>query len=168
MVGAATAVGMPDDAFAFLCEIADAEPAPDESSMMRAARIVASRHRTWLQHDEARQQLRARWAAWFEEADVLLAPSFATPALLHQHDGDPMTRTIDIDGKRRAYFQNGWSTAFGVVYLPGVSVPGPMTADGLPVGIQAIGPYLEDRTALAAASAIEERLGGFRPPPGFE
>jgi amidase len=87
---------------------------------------------------------------------------------LHQHEGDPSRRTIVVDGKTVPYLQNGWSTAFGVVYLPGVSVPGATTDDGLPVGIQVVGPYLEDRTALAGARAIEERLGGFRRPPDFE
>jgi amidase len=33
------------------------------------------------------------------------------------------------------------------------------------VGIQVIGPYLEDRTTLAAARLLEELLGGYEPPP---
>jgi amidase len=41
------------------------------------------------------------------------------------------------------------------------------TAQGLPVGIQIVGPYLEDRTTLAVARCIEDLLGGFVPPPGF-
>jgi hypothetical protein len=30
-----------------------------------------------------------------------------------------------------------------------------------------VGPYLEDRTALDVAAAIEAVLGGFEAPPGF-
>jgi amidase len=36
----------------------------------------------------------------------------------------------------------------------------------LPVGVQIVGPYPEDRTTLAVARCIEELLGGFVPPPG--
>jgi amidase len=45
-------------------------------------------------------------------------------------------------------------------------VPVGRTASGLPVGIQIVGPYLEDRTTLAVGRLIEEVLGGFVAPPG--
>jgi amidase len=35
------------------------------------------------------------------------------------------------------------------------------------VGVQIVGPYLEDRTTLAFARATERVLGGFVPPPGY-
>jgi amidase len=35
----------------------------------------------------------------------------------------------------------------------------------LPVGVQIVGPYLEDRTTIAFASLIEREFGGFTPPP---
>jgi amidase len=46
-------------------------------------------------------------------------------------------------------------------------VPVGRTQQGLPVGMQIVGPYLEDRTKLAVARHIERLLGGFVPPPGF-
>jgi amidase len=46
-------------------------------------------------------------------------------------------------------------------------VPVGRTAAGLPVGLQIVGPYLEDRTTLAMARHVEELLGGFVPPPGI-
>jgi len=36
---------------------------------------------------------------------------------------------------------------------------------GLPIGLQAIGPYLEDRTAIGFAGLVEREFGGFRAPP---
>jgi amidase len=54
-----------------------------------------------------------------------------------------------------------------LTYLPATVVPVGLTAAGLPVGIQIVGPYLEDRTTLAVARCIEELLGGFVPPPGI-
>jgi amidase len=40
------------------------------------------------------------------------------------------------------------------------------TAAGLPVGIQVVGPYLEDRTALWLAARLAEVTGGYVVPPG--
>jgi amidase len=41
-----------------------------------------------------------------------------------------------------------------------------MLPTGLPVGINVVGPYLEDRTPLAFAKAASE-IVKFTPPPGF-
>ena len=81
----------------------------------------------------------------------------------------PMThRTIDVDGVTRPYMDlMAWMGIIGVVYLPSTVVPVGQTADGLPVGVQVVGPFLEDRTTLAVARMIETALGGFVPPAGF-
>jgi amidase len=47
-------------------------------------------------------------------------------------------------------------------------VPIGCSPEGLPIGVQLIGPYLEDRTPLALAELIEHEYGGFSPPPNFE
>jgi amidase len=51
--------------------------------------------------------------------------------------------------------------------LPATAIPVTMSTEGLPIGIQIIGPYLEDRTTLMLAELIERELGGFHPPKGF-
>jgi amidase len=58
----------------------------------------------------------------------------------------------------------------GVATLPGLpatAVPIERTDTGLPIGVQIVGPYLEDRTPLAFAKLIEREFGGFVPPPAF-
>jgi amidase len=42
------------------------------------------------------------------------------------------------------------------------------SAEGLPIGMQIVGPYLEDRTTIAFAELVEREFGGFVAPPGFE
>ena len=77
-------------------------------------------------------------------------------------------RRIEINGEDRSYndlFQ--WVGVPGVAYLPATTVPVGLTSEGLPVGIQVVGPYLEDRTAMHLAGAILRESGGFRAPPGF-
>jgi len=37
--------------------------------------------------------------------------------------------------------------------------------EGLPIGVQIVGPFLEDRTTIAFAGLMEREFGGFSPPP---
>jgi hypothetical protein len=48
------------------------------------------------------------------------------------------------------------------------AVPLGLSKDGLPVGVQIVGPFLEDRTPLKLAELIEREFGGFTPPPLFD
>ena len=51
--------------------------------------------------------------------------------------------------------------------LPATTIPVGRSPDGLPIGIQIIGPWLEDRTTLKLAELIEREFGGFVPPKGL-
>ncbi len=51
--------------------------------------------------------------------------------------------------------------------LPATVAPVGLTGGGLPVGVQIVGPYLEDATTIDVASRISSVIGGFRAPPGF-
>lgn len=129
---------------------------------------AAQRHRSWLSANERRLQLRARWRSFFEEWDVVLMPVSPVAAIPHDQTMPMSERTIVVDGANRPYGdQMAWMGVVGVVYLPSTVVPVGMTSDGLPVGVQVVGPFLEDRTTIAVARMLEEQLGGFTSPPGF-
>ena len=69
--------------------------------------------------------------------------------------------------KRFPYLdQLAWAELATNCGLPATVIP-LRVADGLPSGVQIIGPHLEDRTPLAFARAIEREFGGFVPPPGY-
>ena len=57
-----------------------------------------------------------------------------------------------------------WSALSTVCGLPAVTLPA-TSVGGLPVGVQLIGARGADGRLLAIAQAIEERLGGYLPPP---
>ncbi|MAU50396.1 MAG: hypothetical protein CL499_04135 [Actinobacteria bacterium] len=59
-----------------------------------------------------------------------------------------------------------WMGLTGVSWLPATVIPVGMI-DGLPVGVQIAGPFLEDRTSLAVGRFLLKELGGFRKPEGF-
>lgn len=63
--------------------------------------------------------------------------------------------------------QLGWAGLIGAAGLPSTSVWVGRNASGLPVGIQVVGPFLEDHTPLALAALLEDLLGGFVRPPGY-
>ncbi len=50
---------------------------------------------------------------------------------------------------------------------PATAFPAGLSSAGLPLGLQAIGPYLEDRTTLRFAQLLEREWRGFEPPPAF-
>ncbi|MBI4764043.1 MAG: hypothetical protein HY787_05490 [Deltaproteobacteria bacterium] len=62
-----------------------------------------------------------------------------------------------------------WNSLSLVSYLPATVAPIGFTPAGLPVGVQIIGPYLEDHTPIQFASLLEEQVtGSFKVPSGFE
>ncbi len=128
----------------------------------------AQRHRAWLSANERRLQMRRKWHQYFGNVDAVLMPALPTPAIPHDHSEPQAARTIDVDGASRPYLEQiSWAGLTGVAWLPGTVVPVAATADGLPIGIQVVGPFLEDRTSLFVARFLERSLGGFRRPPGF-
>ncbi|MGD2200938.1 MAG: amidase family protein, partial [Candidatus Bathyarchaeota archaeon] len=52
--------------------------------------------------------------------------------------------------------------------LPATVAPIGRTPTGLPVGIQIIGPYMEDATPIDIAMKTVDLFGGFEAPPGYQ
>jgi amidase len=126
-------------------------------------------HLTWLHNNTARAELQRVWATWFADWDALLCPVIPTPAFPHNQDGDMFSRTMTINGETRSYLDNvAWAGLIGITGLPAAVPPLVQTADGLPVGVQVVTPYLHDRSAIRLAGLIAEAAGGgYRTPPGF-
>jgi len=136
----------------------------DASLAAERLRGVALSHRDWLMADGRRAGLRAQWRAFFGEFDALVCPIMPTPAYPHDRLPDQAQRRIVVDGKDYPYqdqlFWPGVATCPG---LPATSIPLGL-ADGLPIGAQIVGPWLEDRTTLKLAELAEQEIGGFVPP----
>ena len=162
--------GMAEGAFAALKQLAATTPhSEDESEAMYRARLLTQTKREWSDADLERRAMRERWAELFLEFDAFLCP--VAPHVAPPHDPNPEldARTVTINGEPRPYWdQLGWIAYASAAYLPAVSVPVGLTSESrLPVGLQVIGPYLEDRTALDVARRVSEVVGGFEAPPPF-
>ncbi len=126
---------------------------------------ATQRHRDWLMVDAERQLMRQKWAEYFEEFDILLCPTTPVTAFPHDH-GRGFERTIDVNGKEYSYANlMGWAGLTTAVYLPSTIAPIGITSQGLPIGIQIVAPYLEDKTSIKFASLLKDLVGGFTPPP---
>jgi amidase len=112
-------------------------------------------------HDE-----RAIWHEFFQHHDVLVCPVTVRAPFEHQQDNDFSSRVVAVDGVSRPYPDLiWWTTLIGMAYLPSTVVPVGFTADGLPLAVQVVGPYLEDRTCLAVARHLATELSSLVTPP---
>lgn len=147
-------------------EAAVAQLSPDDQSLAAwRQRATVMNHREWIAANALRGRLREQWRALFKEWDVVLCPPAVTPAFPHDHNPDQNSRQIDIDGKSYPYRdQSVWPGIATVPGLPATVAPIDRGDSPLPIGVQIVGPYLEDRTTIAFASLIEREFGGFTPP----
>jgi amidase len=146
-----------------------AQLSPDDKSLAaERLRGITSTHQAWVFDEGARAGLRAQWRQLFKTFDAVICPIMPTPAYPHDHSPEQEKRRINIDGKDHAYpDQLAWPGIATLTGLPATAVPLGLSKDGLPVGVQIIGPFLEDRTPLKLAELIEREFGGFVPPPLF-
>ena len=116
-----------------------------------------------------RGRYRALFREFFRNFDVLLAPVTITPAFPHISDQVPiLKRTLQVNGTEVPYmYLPIYAGVAAYSGLPATAFPWGQTRGGLPIGLQAIGPYLEDRMTIAFASMLEREFGGFTPPPGY-
>jgi amidase len=114
-----------------------------------------------------REHYRAAYRAFFREWDILLAPANCVNAF--PHDDRPFEqRTLQVASQTVSYgLQDTYPGVATLCGQPSTAFPVAQTHDGLPIGLQAIGPYLEDHTPLRFAALIEEEFGGFRAPLGY-
>jgi len=158
---------LPKELYERVQSVAANIPSSDMSLGAVAMRGYVLSHRDWVWADRMRNVLAARWRALFREFDVVACPILATVAFPHDHT-EQRLRKLDIDGTPQPYsLQAVWAGVATLTGQPATAVPIGRSPEGLPVGVQIVGPYLEDRTTIAFAGLIEQAFGGFVPPPGY-
>lgn len=141
----------------------------DGSDEARAAWAWTAPHKHFQMANVARMTARAVWQEFFRTHDAFLLPTTFIPAFPHDHS-EPMTNRClnTLEGPRPYLDILFWISFATLTGLPATTAPIGLTKDGLPVGLQIIGPYLEDATPIDLAGILTEIIGGFQPPKGYE
>ena len=104
---------------------------------------------TYSRAMERRRQFITDMRKLADRVDILLTPSTPTPPL------------PDLTNTGNTMYQGPW-TSCG---LPAITLPSGLSATGVPMGLQLVGPYLGEAGLLAAARWCEEALGVRLTPP---
>ena len=159
------AAGLPVDVYEQLRASAAALGADDRSLAAARLRGMVLSHRDWVEVNNRRELHRRSWRQLFAEFDAVVCPITPTAAYPHNHEGDLEERRVDIDGVAYPYFdQLVWAGVATMPGLPATAVPACRSPEGLPVGVQLVGPMYGDRTTLRLAELLEQTIGGFRTP----
>jgi Asp-tRNA(Asn)/Glu-tRNA(Gln) amidotransferase A subunit family amidase len=127
---------------------------PDAAAIIRAGAGASARD--YLDAQDKRARFTSRWADFFTSYDVLLTPTMPVVAFSADRmapetiDGQPVPETFDA-----------WcalALPANLAGLPAVSIPIGPGRDGMPVGLQLIGPRWSDSRLLGAAAAAEAIL----------
>jgi Asp-tRNA(Asn)/Glu-tRNA(Gln) amidotransferase A subunit family amidase len=121
--------------------------------IIRSGERITAQQYLDAQHE--RSVFARKWAEFFREFDLLLAPSMQVPAF-PVGQGAPS----EVEGRKCDPLFEDWCNMIYVANLtgqPSLSVPIGRTADGLPLGMQIIARRFEDHLALRAG-AVWQRL----------
>ncbi|WP_119274287.1 Asp-tRNA(Asn)/Glu-tRNA(Gln) amidotransferase subunit GatA [Taklimakanibacter deserti] len=91
--------------------------------------------------------------AW-DKVDVVLTPATPNPAFAPGEITDPV----------QMYLNDVFTVTVNMAGLPGISVPGGLSEEGLPLGLQLIGKPFDEATLFQVGHAIEEAAGKFEAP----
>ena len=169
MLFAIIGTGMPPPEIERLRQAGQGADAQSYAAWM--ARAVTLDHRGFDHLLEQRAHLMQAWQRVYTEVDLVLCPVMPTPAYPHDHSHDDLGalaqqhRRVMVNGQARPYLDGlQWPGLATLAQLPATALPLRQRVAGLPVGVQAMGPYLEDRTPLQFAQLVEQALGGFQAP----
>jgi len=109
----------------------------------------------YLKAQKVRSLINADFRQAFAQVDVLMGPTTPTPAFgIGEKVDDPVTM----------YLNDIYTIGANLAGLPAVSVPCGLV-DGLPVGLQIIGPHFAESRLLAAAHAYQRETDWHRRAP---
>jgi len=168
LLRAATSGRLSDEAWRQAARDAAALPDDDKSYFAQMQRGNSLAHRTWLQLNEKRHRMRLAWDAFFKDYDLMLCPVAVTAAFPHDHKDPRHERTIVVNNKKVPVVdQIFWAGYSGMTYLPASAAPIGQSSDGLPIGVQIVGPQYGDYSCIQFAKLLDQEYRSFVPPPAY-
>jgi aspartyl-tRNA(Asn)/glutamyl-tRNA(Gln) amidotransferase subunit A len=107
---------------------------------------------------QVRRKIRGDFDAAFREVDVLLGPTSPTPAFkLGEKTADPLAM----------YLSDIYTITANLAGIPGLSIPGGLTRDNLPIGLQLLAAPFAEETLLRTARVFERETDWHTRRPGL-
>jgi len=143
----------------------DARPDSEVAMFRGLARGASATIKQYTESLSKRDTLIAALESFFAQWDALLCPVTVGPAIPHVPFGTP----IDVDGQQVPYLMAGaaYTCPFNVTGHPAVVLPMTLSAEGLPIGLQVVGPRWGEMQLLAIAARLALVIGPFQRPPGY-
>jgi amidase len=168
MLRATTSGRLSDEEFSQALRDVAALPDDDTGYFAQMQRGNTLSHRTWTQLNEKRHRMRLAWDAFFKDHDLMIAPVAQTAAFPHDQKTIRHERTIVVNNKKVPVVdQIFWAGYASITLLPATAAPIGETKEGLPIGVQIIGPQYGDYSTIAFAKLLEKEYRSFEPPPAY-
>lgn len=103
----------------------------------------------YLKAGQVRRMMRDQYLQAFAKCDVILSPVTTSPAFkIGERISDPL----------EMYLNDIFTTSTNLAGLPGMSVPGGFSAQGLPIGVQLTAKHFNEQSLFNVAMALEKNL----------
>jgi amidase len=119
----------------------------------------------FIHQENQRMAIRGAWNRYFNEMDVFICPTNFTPPFPHDKRPFEQRTIMTPEGPRSYENQPFWISHASLAGLPAAVAPIGRTPDGLPVGVQIIGPLYGDDTVVTFAELLGNVIGGYEIPP---
>src|SRR5258708_5132217 len=100
----------------------------------------------YLKAQKVRTLLRQDFTKAFQKCDAVLTPTTPTPAFMFGEK---------VDDPLAMYLNDVFTVTANLAGVPGISIPCALSSDGLPIGLQLMGPYWGEASLLRLAHAYE-------------
>jgi len=100
----------------------------------------------YLKAQKVRTLLQQDFATAFERCDAILTPTTPTPAFKFGEK---------VDDPLAMYLNDIYTVTANLAGVPGISVPCGLSAEGLPIGLQLLGPHWSEANLLSLAHAYQ-------------
>jgi amidase len=160
----AMSMGLPNEEIERMKAIPSSQRTPSQSLQIQA---ISDSHIQYNKMESNRLRARMIWQKFFREYDAFILPTAFVPAF--PHTTKPWEeRLLDTpEGQRPFNDMLFWISFATHTGLPASVFPIGVSKTGLPVGLQVIGPFLEDATPIDIAGKFNEILGGIQHPQGY-
>ena len=102
----------------------------------------------YLRAQKARTLIRRQFLQAFEKCDIILAPTAPTPAFRKGEKSTPL----------EMYLADIYTVSMNLAGICGLSLPCGFSEEGLPIGLQILGPVMGEPQVLAAGHLFEQAI----------